>query len=69
MTSGKSMSYQSTVAGGAMRNTRVSSPAPRSSPTASGWRPMNCWATWSSFLARWAMLMIGLALRWNRPQS
>jgi len=26
-------------------------------------------AIWSSFLARWAMLMVGLVLRRNRPQS
>src|SRR4029453_16115089 len=69
MTSGKSTSYQSTVSGGAMRNTRVSSPAPRSRPTAFGCRSMNPRATWASFLARWAMLMMGLALSRKRPPS
>ena len=47
-TSGKSMSYQSTVGGGLTRNILPSSPAPRSSMTASGWRVTNRRTTSSS---------------------
>ncbi|MBB5783824.1 hypothetical protein HD596_010580 [Nonomuraea jabiensis] len=55
MTSGKSTSCHSAVGGGAIRSARLSRPAPRSRPIASGWRARKRRAISSSFLARCAM--------------
>src|SRR5918995_1427444 len=65
ITAGKSTSYQSTVDGGAIRVDRVSSPAPRSSPTAFGWRATKSDATSSMRLARSAQVLIRLASMCN----
>jgi hypothetical protein len=52
MTSGKSRSYHRTLSGTSSRKARLSSPQPRCTTEASGWRARNSWVQSSSRRAR-----------------